>query len=160
MGFDFSFRTVEARSDLLKLLDFIRSQDLKYPNYQDWVSRAESDIETGWKTGVIATNGSMILGDIIWQPHKELPRVREIKNMRVHPSVRSRYFARFLMKQAEAEKREDYDELMLDLREDHPEKKPLIYMLTSMGYRELAAVCLYNPNVRDIVMIKDARRHN
>ncbi len=156
MSFDFRFRTVENRRDLLRLLDFLRVHDLNYPNYQDWVSRTEAEIEMGWKTGVIATGNGLVLGDVIWQPHKEIPRIREIKNMRVHPSFRERYFARFLMKQAEAEKREDYDVLMCDLREDHPEKRPIITMLTSMGYEQICAVSLYDPNMRDIVMMKKA----
>ena len=155
MSFNFAFRTVETRKDLLRLLDFLRIQDLNYPNYQDWVSRTEAELDKGWKTGVIALDCNRVLGDVIWQPHKQLPRVREIKNMRVHPSVRERYFARFLMKQAEVEER-DYHELVLDLREDHLEKRPLMNMLVSMGYVKLCAVNLYDPNVRDIVMVKKA----
>lgn len=156
MSFNFAFRTAETRKDLLRLLDFLREQDLNYPNYQDWVGRTETEIESGWKTGILAVSNGFVLGDVIWQPHKELNRIREIKNMRVHPSVRERYFARFLMKQAEAENRGDYDVLMCDLREDHPEKKTLMNMLVSMGYAELYAVNLYDPDVRDIVMIKKA----
>ena len=138
------------------LLDFIRLQDLNYPNYQDWVSRTESEIDMGYKTGVIAMSNRVVVGDIIWQPHKELPFVREIKNLRVHPAVRERYFARFLMKQAESEDKGKHDSLMLDLREDHPEKGPIMNMLLSMGYQKLCAVSLYDPNVMDIVMIKGA----
>jgi hypothetical protein len=152
MGFDFSFRTVETRKDLSRLIDFLRRQDLNYPGYQNWVARTEAEIEIGWKTGVIALSNDLIAGDIIWQPHKELKGVREIKNMRIHPSIRGR----FLMKQAEAENREDknYQVLMLDLREDHPERAPLINMLMSMGYKKLCAVNLYDPSIRDIVMTK------
>ncbi len=154
--FNFQFRTVETRRDLARLTDFLRVQDLNYPNYQDWVERAIAEIYFGYKTGVIAVSNGFVLGDILWQQHKELPRIREIKNMRVHRSVRERYFARFLMKQAEAEDKRSYDIMMCDLREDHPEKIPLIRMLTSMGYRKIHAVNLYDPNVRDIVMIKKA----
>lgn len=154
MSFNFGFRTIENKKDLLSLIDFLRLQDLNYPNYQDWVLRAEAEIEMGWKTGVIAVSKGFVFGNIIWQPHKEIPKIREIKNMRVDPSVRDRYFARFLMKQAESERREDYDMLICDLREDHPEKRPLMRMLTSMGYEQINAVNLYDPNVRDLVMIK------
>ena len=59
------------------------------------------------------------------------------------------------MKQAEVEDR-DYHELMLDLRENHPEKIPLMNMLVSMGYVKLYAVNLYDQNVRDIVVVKKA----
>ena len=155
MTFSFEFRTIETRRDLSRLLTFIRGQDLHYPGYQDWVDKTEAEIEMGWKTGGIALSNNHLVGDLIWQPHKELRAVREIKNMRVHPSVRGRYFARFLMKQAEVEG-EDYQELMIDLREDHPEKRPLMNMLVSMGYEKLCAVNLYDPNVRDIVMVKKA----
>lgn len=158
MAFDFTFRTVETRRDLTKLLEFIRKQDLSYPGYQDWVARTEAEIEMGWKTGVIALSNGLVVGDIIWQPHKELNRIREIKNMRVHPLVRDRYFARFLMKQAEAESRDNYDVLMCDLREDHPEKIPLMNMLVSMGYAKIYAANLYDQNVWDIVMIKRLAR--
>ena len=156
MSFNFQFRSVEDGKDIERLVNFLMVQDINYPNYQDWVEKARAEIIMGWKSGVIAVSNGIILGDVIWQPHKELPRIREIKNMRVHISVRKRYFARFLMKQAEAEGRKDYDLLMCDLREDHPEKKPLIRMLTSMAYRELYAVNLYDPGVKDIVMIKKA----
>jgi len=152
---NFQFRTVESRRDLTRLLEFIRQQDLNYPSYQDWVARTEAEIEMGWKTGVIALSNNLVAGNIIWQPHKELKGVREIKNLRIHPSVRERYFARFLMKQAEVEDR-DYHELMLDLRENHPEKIPLMNMLVSMGYVKLYAVNLYDQNVRDIVVVKKA----
>ena len=156
MTFNFAFRTVETRKDLLRLIDFLRIQDLNYPNYQDWVSRTEAELDNGWKTGVIALDCNRVLGDVLWQPHKQLPRVREIKNMRVHPSVRERYFARFLMKQAEVEDKENFDSLMLDLREDHPERRPLMNMLVSMGYTKLCAVNLYDTNVRDVIMVKRA----
>ena len=156
MSFNFEFRTVESRRDLVKLLEFIRIQDLNYPNYQGWVSRTEAELEMGWKTGVVAVSNGVVLGDIIWQSHKELPRVREIKNLRVHPVVRGRYFARFLLRQAEIENRRDYDSLMLDLREDHPEKIAIIDILVAMGYEKLYAVNLYAPNIKDIVMLKNA----
>ena len=45
---------------------------------------------------------------------------------------------------------------MLDLRENHPEKMPLMNMLVSMGYVKLYAVNLYDQNVRDIVVVKKA----
>ena len=151
---DFQFRTIQDREDLVRLIGFIREQSQGYSNYQDWVSRTEAEIDMGYKTGIIALNCNHVVGDIIWQPHKELPRIREIKNMRVHPSVRGRYFARFFMKQAEAENPGDYDELMLDLREDHPDKIPLMRMLTSMGYEKIFAASLYDSNVKDIVMVK------
>ena len=156
MSFDFTFRTVETREDLSRLLEFIRSQNLNYPRYQDWVSRTESEIEGAYKTGVLAISNGFVVGDLIWQPHKELPKVREIKNLRIHPLVGRRYFASFLLRQAENEPGA-FHELMVDFREDHPEMSLLERMFILTGYDRICTVNLYDPNVRDIVMIKKVR---
>lgn len=153
MGLDFTFRIAETEKDIFKLIDFMRKQDLNYPNYQDWVSKSELEVKMGWKTGIIAISNGYVIGNVIWQPHKEIKEVREIKNLRIHPEFRERYFARFLMKQAEVENK-DYSILMLDLREDHPDKNPLVYMLTSTDYKKNQVTNLYEPDIKDIVMIK------
>ena len=42
-----------------------------------------------------------LVADLLWQPHKSLDGLLEIKNIRVHPNVRLRDFGRFMLKQAE-----------------------------------------------------------
>lgn len=153
MTFNFGFRTVESAQDLGRLLDFLRTQELNYPEYQRWVERTEYEIWTGYKTGVIAVSNGLIVGDAIWQQHKELPDTREIKNIRIHPSVRERYFASFLLRQAETDG-QGFSSLVLDYREDHPDREALSGVLISMGYQKLFTANLYDPTVRDVVMVK------
>ncbi len=151
MPFNFNFHSIESMSDVRAAIDFLHKQDLGYPNYGDWVQRAESELSLGYKQGIIATSGSRVVGDVVWQPHKQLSRVREIKNIRVHPDIRGRRFAHFMLRQAEVEQAGNYDLLMCDAREDQTE---IIDLMTFLGYTSLFSQNLYDPNKKDVVMVK------
>jgi len=155
MGFNFNFRTVDGNKDLELLVDFMIKQHLKYPHYDDWVQRAEHEIRQGRKTAILAYSDGILAGDLIYQPHKQLPRVRELKNLRIHPALRRRYFAHFMLKQAEAENRQDYDAIICDARSD---QKEMINLMSLMGYSPVISVPLYEGNVNDVVMIKTLNR--
>lgn len=151
MGFDFRFREVGGIKDIKMLVDFLMKQTLGYPHYEDWVQRVEHDVDVGYKKTVLAFSGSNLVGDCIYQSHKELPRVREIKNVRVHPGVRGRYFGAFMLKQAEAEKKEEYDLIICDAR---PDRHDMANIFTMMGYTPLMSISLYDKNVTDVVYVK------
>ena len=151
MGFNFTFRLMESRKDLETLLDFLMKQSLGYPKYEAWVQRAEHEIKRGYKTAILAFSGGFLVGDLIYQPHKDLPRTRELKNMRIHPNLRRRYFAHFMLKQAEVESREDYDLILCDVRSDQP---AVINLMKLFGYTSLVTTCLYNRNMQDVIMVK------
>ena len=151
MSFNFSFRTPDSTQDLKQLIDFLMKQDLGYPQYEDWVQRAEQEIDQGYKIAILAFNEGKIVGDVIYQPHKQLPRVREIKNIRIHPQLRGRSFAHFMLKQAEVEQKEQYDALMVDARAD---QKDVIALLMRNGYVPLGQKTLYDPNAVEVIMIK------
>ena len=150
MTFHFNFRSVEKRKDVLDLCDFLIKQDLGYPQYDDWVQRAEHEVDSGYKTVVLAFSGNRLVGDVIYQPHKELARVREIKNIRVHPRVRGRNFGRFMVRQAEVEP-PTYDAIIVDARID---QQDIVGLLRVEGYVPLVTVPLYDENMPDVVMIK------
>jgi hypothetical protein len=151
MGFDFSFREVGDFRDLRMLVDFLMKQSLNYPNYEDWVQRAECEIESGSKRTVLAFSGDHIVGDVIYQAHKELQRVRELKNLRVHPDVRNRYFAKFMLRQAEVEKRTEYDMLVVDAPAERPD---IVGFFVSSGYRPVITKSLYDNSSEDVVLVK------
>lgn len=151
MAFNFNFRTVEGTKDLGLLVDFMIKQDLKYPHYEDWVQRSEHEIRQGFKTAILVYSEGILAGDLIYQPHKQLPRVRELKNMRIHPALRGRYFAHFMLRQAEVENKEDYDAIICDARSDQHE---MINLMRLLGYLPLIVVPLYDKNATDVVMVK------
>ena len=71
--------------------------------------------------------------------------------MRIHPNLRRRYFAHFMLKQAEVESREDYDLILCDVRSDQP---AVINLMKLFGYTSLVTTCLYNRNMQDVIMVK------
>lgn len=153
MNFNFSFRTAEETRDLKKIIDFLAKQDLGYPGYDEWVQRAEAELRMGWKTGILALSEGRVVGDLIYQAHKTMPRVRELKNLRVHPEVRDRYFARFMLRQAELGLGTEFDLILCDARETQVEP---IRFLASCGYRQIAKLNLYDEHSLDVVMAKAA----
>lgn len=148
---NFNFKTIQNTRDIKGLIDFLMKQSLNYPGYEDWVQRTESEIDIGYKKAILAFSYGHLVGDLIYQPHKELPRVREIKNERIHEDFRNRYLANFMLRQVECESPEEFDVLICDVRED---REAEISMLRRFGYTQLATRSLYDPNIQDIIFIK------
>ncbi len=148
---DFRFRDAQTRRDLQRLTDFLISQDLGYPSYVQWVERARAEIESGWKNVVLAFCEGYLVGDLISQPHKEIPRFLELKNMRVDPRFRNRYIARFMLRQAELDFGAGKDAIICDAPANQPE---IIEFMESCGYSPLIALPLYNRNRLEVVMLK------
>lgn len=151
MGFDFNFRLAEDIKDRDKLARFLLKQPLGYPQYEDWVERARQDLERGWKSSVLAFSNGMLVGDLVFQPHKDFPRIRELKNVRVHPKLQGRYFAQFMIRQAEREDLGTFEAIMCDSRSD---QTYIRNTLRFCGYEELFRIPLYDTHVEDIVHIK------
>ena len=149
MPFRFTFGTVGSTTELRQTIDFLAKQGLGYKNYDRWVQKTESEIDLGVKTAIIALSEGRIVGDLIFQNHKNLPRTLELKNLRT--DLKGRYFSRFMLKQAESE-RGNCELIMCDVREDN---KEIISFMLSSGYAPLAkGINLYDRQSRDIVFIK------
>ena len=88
MSFDFRFKFLEDEKEIKKLRKFILEQSFNYPNYEDWVERAVAQIDLGYKKTILSFSDEVLVGDLIFQSHKTLPRVMELKNMRIHPDLK------------------------------------------------------------------------
>ncbi len=151
MAFDYLFRSVESSRDIRTTIDFLARQDLKYPQYSEWVQKAEDELFSGIKRAALAYSNGVLVGDIVWQQHKQLSRVRELKNLRVSPKARGRYLAQFLLRQAECENKRECDAFIADARETQTD---LIRLMQAMGYSALGKLNLYEEDRRDIVLFK------
>lgn len=151
MPFDFQFRTLQKTKELKQLVDFLILQHLNYPKYEEWVQRAEQEILTSYKTPILAYSDYTLVGNLIYQKHKSEPRIREIKNIRVHPDVRRRDFAHFMLRQAEANDSQEYDAIICDARAN---QKSIINLLLFSGYVPIGKANLYDSHKEDIVFIK------
>ncbi len=156
MGFHFNFRSLESTQDLKDLIDFLAAQDLGYPKYDEWVQRTESELIEGHKNSIIAFSESNLVGNVVYQRHKNLPSILELKNIRIHPELRQRYFAKFMLRQVEAENEGKYDAIMVDARQD---QKEVIRFLGSCNYSQTLTIPLYDSNVPDIIMTKFLREN-
>ena len=150
MVFDFRFRMLDSRSDLKKLVDFLMKQSLGYPNYEEWVLRAEADIDRGRKKAILGFSNGNLAADLVLHWHEKLPGVVEIKNLRVDPDFRRRDFAHFMLRQAEVEN-PGCLAMICDVRQNQPEA---IALLRFAGYVPVCSVPLYDLNVPDNVMVK------
>lgn len=149
MTFDYSFRGIDGTNTISSAVDFLAAQSLGYPNYAYWVEKAETEMRLGIKGGVIAYNNGRIAGDVVYQPHKSLLGIVELKNIRIHPEVRGRRFASFMLRQAELESRGNL--FLVDTRRDQMD---MVRFLLSEGYSPIASIPLYEEGVDDVVFAK------
>ncbi|MBI5803383.1 GNAT family N-acetyltransferase [Candidatus Pacearchaeota archaeon] len=148
MFLDYVFREINLRN-LKQAIGFVAEQDLGYPNYQDWIIRTGEELSSGQKHGILAYSNGIVLGDIIFQKHKQVPNFYEIKNIRVLPELRGRHFAAFMLKQAELEM-QNSAAITIDARK---EQGQIINFLASQKYIPIAEVPLYDSH-NDVVMVK------
>jgi len=157
MGFHFHFRELQDTAGLRDLIDFMISQDLNYPGYEEWVQRAEHELNTGYKNAILAFNDSTLVGNLVYQQHKGLPHFLELKNLRVHPRLRVRDFGRFMLRQVEVDNEELNDAIICDVRVDKPE---IINFLRSCNYEIIATAPLYEQHVPEVTMLKTFKKYD
>jgi len=150
---DYTFRTLGDQRDLKRLRGFLHRQGLWYPDYERWIENVcIPDLERGYKSAVVAYSNGVVIGDCVWQPHKELPRTGELKNLRVLEPHRNRDIGHFLLRQAEEEMRGAFDIIIGDT---DSESGAVINLLRVSGYRELHRTPLYTNHRIDVVFTKD-----
>lgn len=154
MKMNFQFTAIQSKKELSQLIYFLHNQNLNYPHYDDWVQRTEGELDYGLKQAILAFSSGYLVGDLVYQKHKENPRFLELKNMRILPELNNRYFARFMLKQVEAEN-QNYDAIVCDAPSEFPN---IISFMESCGYTAILSKPLYDDNEPEIVMIKPIQK--
>lgn len=155
MRFNYSMRSVEDKIDLMDLKGFIELQDLQYPRYFDWVDKTVVQLELGIKKAILCFEQGSLVGDIIYQPHQEISRFRELKNIRIHSKVRGRGVASFLLKQVEIDDVDSIDALIVDARKNATDMNDF---LTYSGFMPIIGASLYDSNEEEIVYLKPIKK--
>lgn len=151
MDINITVRTPQDCIDIRNLRSFMQNQSLGYKNYEDWVERAISELQAGYKTGILAFTNGTLVGDLVFQDHKGLHGLREIKNLRIHELMHGRGLAQFLLRQVETIETEGLLGIICDVQE---QRQNIIRFMVSRGYQKLATRSLYDPNELDVILIK------
>lgn len=120
----------------------------------DWIQRTEAELYGEYKQAVLAFSDRKLVGDLVYQPHKQLPKTLELKNLRIHPQLRRRDLGHFMLRQAEVEARRtgQFDLIMVDARAS---QQDVLRLLQFTGYREVSrGIFLYDDNKEDVVFVK------
>ena len=132
-------------------------QSLGYPHYDDWLQHSEPELQEGYKGAILGFYNSQLIGDLVFQPHKQLPQTIEIKNLRIHPMLRRRDCAHFMLKQLEVEYQQKIGLIITDTRAS---QTAVLALLNSSGYKELARAPIYDSNEEDVVLVKPISEQN
>lgn len=150
---EYVIRDVGRLKELKLLRNFIYSQHLWYPNYEEWVDYVcVPELESGWKKGIIAYYNGYVVGNAIYQPHKELPKTREIKNIRISPQLRRRDLGHFLLRQVEEENKNEFERIIVDT---NTKNKNVIMFFQWCGYKIIGQEYLYDKKNLDVIMVKE-----
>ncbi|MEK6879294.1 MAG: GNAT family N-acetyltransferase [Nanoarchaeota archaeon] len=143
--------------DLRLLMNFLASQGLDYRGFDSWLQRSEQELTSGFKQAVVAYNEGKIVGDVVYQPEKNLSGFLEIKNVRIDKNLRMRDFARFMLKQIEVECSGKYMAMIVDARQNNYD---FIEFAKRFGFISVANLPLYDKDILDVTMIKPLDREN
>jgi ribosomal protein S18 acetylase RimI-like enzyme len=141
--------SAESIKEIRMTVDFLARQPLDYPKYQEWVGRAEAELFQGHKRALLAFLDGHLVADLVWQPHKQVSQLLEIKNLRVHPRVRQRDFGRFLLRQVET--LPGFAGIICDVRENETGIRDF---MVRCGYTIAAKLPLYESTKADLILTK------
>ena len=156
MGINFDFHMLGDRSELRRLVDFISQSPGNYQHYDEWVQRAEYELDGGSKKAILAYNDGRLIADLICQKHKQNSEAMEIKNVRVEGDMQGRHVASFLVKQAEMENFWSSSLAVADVRSD---RQDIISFMLECGFEETCTSHLYDlTNPPDVTLAKVLRQ--
>jgi N-acetylglutamate synthase-like GNAT family acetyltransferase len=144
-------------SQLRTLIDFMASQNLGYPHYDDWLQKTESQLERGEKKAILAFSDGRLVANLISQTSRDsgLGLLREIKNARVHPEMRDRYFMKFMLRQLAKECEVGYNGMIGDVRTNQADT---IGYLIQEGFIPIARTTLYESTMEEVTLFKPLMR--
>ena len=156
MAFKFTFSSMDTEAEAKMLLSWMRPYDLGYKGWNEWLDRIEQQVLDGRKRAVLAFSEEAgerdLAAYVLYQQHKQIPNLIELKSIRTHPKVQKRYFMSFMLKQVEVEaKKEGYAGLIGDLRENRGD---VLAIMLRNNFRTLDSQNLYEPDKRDIIVAK------
>ncbi len=160
---DFRFTTEDSVRRADEIVDYLRGPRLwipraDYPDFDEWLTRSHSQLKREEKRAVVALSCGRVSGAVLYQRHRSLSDVLELKNITVRPDLRGRHFAAFMLRNAEMEGVRDFgcSVSVIDAKSGNLGVRRL---LLREGYRPLTITDLYGLGAgRDVIYLKRLRR--
>lgn len=142
-------------SDYKPMIRFLFNQKLNYPDYMLWVLQAIDELVLNRKLAFVATLDRKIVGAIVFQKHRQINWLLEIKNVYVLEEHRRLGLGKILFMMAESVARTNNLSAMVY---DIPEKAndPLddfVYRKCGFNFHPIR-LPLYDLSVTDTVLVK------
>ena len=135
--------------EIRQLYDFIKACPLDYPNYLTWVDKCFIELEQGYKKAFAYKINDNIVGNIIFQMHKEYPHVLELKNCRVEPEYRRQKIFTELYNLVEKYARDyGFKSIICDT---HSDNTIMIKTMEALGFKRKGEETLYSPRLETIL---------
>lgn len=124
-----------------------------YPDFGDWVQKVWAQLKREEKRALVGLSGGRVVGAVVYQRHRELPGILEVKNLTVRPDVQGRHVASFMLRNAEVEGGRDYgsSEVLVDAK---ARNLAIRAFLLRNGYSVLGTSDLYGLRAGDDVVFR------
>lgn len=144
--------------EINELYNFIQKYPLNYPNYSEWLLKCKRELELGYKKALVYKKDNEIIGNLIFQPHKQDSSLLELKNGRVNDNYKRKKIFSKLIKQVTLYARENnFKKIIADAHEDNT---GVIETLQSLGFSMESYENLYTNNQIEVVLAKDLTTTN
>ncbi len=151
-------RLITDPKEINAVYEFLKSQDLDYPQYDEWCRKAKREMELGYKK-IIAiyskdkSGNSFVIGELVFQQHKTDSSMIELKNLRVDRQYRNKKICTALLADVETYAREQgYKKIICDASSN---SEDIVAVMTKRSYRIEAKESLYTAKRIDVILAKD-----
>lgn len=129
-----------------------------YPDYDAWLEKVHRELRTEQKRALVAFAHGAVCGATIYQRHKQLADVLEMKNITVRPEEQGRLIASFLMRNTEVEGLRDFPGITSVVCDAKADNVPIRSFLLKHRYLPVGQTDLYGLGAgADVVFRKELR---
>ncbi len=145
-------KMISSPEESRELYKFLKHYPLDYLDYLIWLDKCRREIELGYKKAIYCTNANnLIVGSIVFQPHKQDSSILELKNLRVDPLYEHKGAGSILEQLA---KMYACDMGFKRVQGDAHADSPVIDFMLRRGYKIESEECLYTSK-KEIIFIKE-----
>jgi len=151
MGIEQLIKLANSSKEIMEIYRYIKSFDLGYPNYNEWVKKCKKELESDYKKAFYYKKNSEMNGVIIFQPHKKEKSILEVKNFRVSSVNKKEGVGLKLYNfMEEYAKKQNFRIIQSDTHNNE-----MIDFLLKKGFKIIGKETLYSPSQTETILQKN-----